>query len=196
MASKSKQSSKSIRGTQPKAMARHLIAALPKPAVVNNFMAPSSFVVRASALARMCVDNIVQGKGNFADWNKIMHRFYAGSIAYEDYFKADDGIGQTLNLAIASLHLIMVRTHCVGVDGFGMKPTEHQRILDGLALIDMLIRNMRPSEVEEVYHKAGWYLDQIVTENKKASDLFHERQQVLQNLAAEYQSIRGEVSHV
>jgi hypothetical protein len=154
-------------------------------------MNPNSFIKKSSDLARHCLDNIVRQVGNFDDWNKLMHRMYAGSVAYNDYFKPDDGIGQTLNNAIASLHLIMVRTHCIGIDGFGMRPSEHLFVQNGLELIDRLLRNMRTEEVRDAYNKASWWLDHLVAENKKASDLYYERQKALSELATEFQAVQA-----
>jgi hypothetical protein len=177
--------------TRPTAVASRIATAFPHtPLVVGDFMNPNSFVKKASDMARTCMEHIVNQVGNFDDWNKLMHRMYAGSIAYTDYFKPDDGVAAVLNDGVASLQLIMVRTHCIGIDGFGMRPSEHQRIQDALELIDRLTRNMKTQEVRDAYEKAGWWLDHIVAENKKASDLFYEKQKMLNQLAQEYQTVQ------
>jgi hypothetical protein len=161
------------------------------PLVVGDFINPNSFVKKASDLARFCMNRIVNQTGNFDDWNKLMHRMYAGSVAYADYFKPDNGIAATINDAVASLQLIMVRTHCIGIDGFGMRPGEHALVIDALELIDRLTRNMTSQEVRDAYNKAGWWLDELVAQNKKASDLFYERQKMLGQLAQEYQAAQA-----
>lgn len=178
--------------TRPTTVVSNITKAFPHPPlVVGDFMNPNSFVKKASDMARTCMEHIVSQVGNFDDWNKLMHRMYAGSIAYNDYFKPDDGIAETLNQGVASLHLIMVRTHCIGIDGFGMRPSEHQRVQNALELIDRLTRNMKTNEVRDAYTKAGWWLDELVARNKKASDLFYERQRVLGELAQEYQATQA-----
>jgi hypothetical protein len=193
MAGNSKKSRKAATSqTQPKRLAAQVSQAVQHPQarrIFGNFLKPDSFVTNASKMALTSLKKIVDGAGNFHDWNNLMVRMYAGSISYADYFKPDDGIGQSFNRAVASLQLIMVRTHCTGIDGFAMRPTEMDRIVDALSVFDTMTHYMRPEEVMSAYNNAGYYLDDIVKANKKASDLHDQRQAMAKQLATEYAEV-------
>lgn len=189
--SKSKRKPLKVQGTRVKAVVQNVANTLVK-SPITNFLKPHSFVEKSSEMALLCVKAIVDGKGDFLDWNKIMNRLYAGSIAYTDFFNPDYGISDAINKAVASMHLVMVRTLCTGADGFGFRPTELDRVVDALSVIDTLSRMMLPEELMRAYHHAGHYIDDFTAENKRASQVYEERQAMVKTLAAEYHAVDGQ----
>lgn len=180
-------SNKSTRKTvlKTKSISASKIAIATSSSRVANFLQPHTFIEKSSQTARDSLNRMVAQTGNFQDWNNVLTRLYAGSIASTDYFKVDEGIRQCLEHALASMQVIMVRTHCTAV--FGVKPTEHDRITNGLILVDKLIRSMSANEVIHTYNEVGFTLDKIVADNKIAVALFEEKQAMLRQLAEEYQ---------
>jgi hypothetical protein len=165
--------------TAPKSEARRIF---------GNFLQPSAFVTTSSKMALTAMKKVAGGEGNFHDWNVIMTRMYVGSFAYTHYFKKDEGIADAINWGVHTLQLVMARTLCIGADGFALRPSELDRVVDALAVIDTMTLYMQPDEVMYSYHNAGSYIEEFVAVNKKASDLFHERQAVLNTLAIEHQN--------
>lgn len=156
----------------------------------------TSYAAKSASYAMACLQRIQEGVGNFKDWNALMYRMYVGVFADEHYFKENEDTVLVLNHGIEVLQLIMVRTHCVGVDGFGVRVGEYQALINALHMVDTLIKFMYPKELTAAYTAAEEFMDKLVADNT-ASDLQqtqhqlveHEVRQVLSELAQEHQEV-------
>jgi hypothetical protein len=161
--------------------------------VFGDFLKHDAFVITSSRMSLDATMRIANGKGDFKDWDTITNRLYAGSFMYHHYFKQNQDIVDVVNRAVDSVKLIMVRTLCIGADGFGMRPKELEYVLEALELFDTMTRSMTSQEVMLSYHNAGNYLDEVLKVNQEAIDKFHKQesfynsQRMLLDLALEHQ---------
>jgi len=158
--------------------------------VFGNYLAPDAFTTTSSKMALDALKDIIDGKGNLKAWDTLMVRLYAGSFMYRDYFKKDAGIALTVNWAVSSMQLIMMRVLDTSVAEMMMRPTEMQYVIDALSVIDTLTLYMQAQEVLMSYHNAGKYIDSFIADNQAASKLFEERQAMVALLAQERQNAK------
>lgn len=136
------------------------------------------------------INTIIEGNGNFKDWMNVVYRLYIGSVAYENYFKADDDVVAAFNRAHIAAHIMMVRTHVTAELRVGV--LELDSLTLALSITDQACRNMTVEEIRKVYDQVDSYFNDLPGHNRlRYQEDLQKRLDMMDILIAEYEQVKN-----
>lgn len=135
-----------------------------KTVPVVRVVTPSERLARAHVLIIESLNRLIDGTGNFQDWNNIVVRLHLGALAVDDYFVSTPELLEAFNQANISMRIIMLRVHTQGL--WGVLVRELDTLTLALSLTDQMIRMMRPSEIATTVKIITTFFDELPDYNK------------------------------